>query len=258
MKWKIPHNKLIAFGSDGASVMSGSDKGVKGRLLELNPHLIHIHCMAHRLALSTSRAADMKNYQEWLTSVFYYFKASPTREEELHEVQTVLDLPVLKCKEIHVHAIRWLSCYEAVSSVFRCLDALISYFHKREASKDPKAKGLLKKMATTSFIYITYLLMDVLPIVSRLCLALQKENLDVAVAKVREQPFDFDGKRLERLFCFKIFIFCVFRIKSFIFYIGQIKLFIFIFEVFSSLDWSKSEGKNIFFFIFEIKFYIFN
>jgi len=136
--------------------MSGSDKGVKGRLLELNPHLIHIHCMAHRLTLSTSQVADgvpaMKNYQEWLTSVFYYFKASPTREEELHEVQTVLDLPVLKCKEIHVHAIRWLSCYEAVSSVFRCLDALISYFHKLEASKDPKAKGLLKKMATTTLL----------------------------------------------------------------------------------------------------------
>ncbi|XP_052085604.1 zinc finger protein 862-like [Mytilus californianus] len=186
-KHKITNDKLIGFGSDGATVMSGSDKGVKGRLMELNPHMVHIHCMAHRLALCTSQAAEgvplMKHYQEWLTSVFYYFKASPTREGELHEVQSVLNLPILKCKEIH--AVRWLSCFEAVQAVYRSLDALISYFHKRQASKDPKAKGLLKKMATTSFIYITYMLMDVLPIVSKLCLTLQKQDLDVAVAKVR-------------------------------------------------------------------------
>ncbi|XP_071138553.1 zinc finger protein 862-like [Mytilus edulis] len=183
-KHNITNDKLIGFGSDGATVMSGSDKGVKGRLMELNPHMIHIHCMAHRLDFCTSQAAEggqlMKHYQEWLTSVFYYFKASPTREGELHEVQSVLNLPILKCKEIH--AVRWLSCFEAVQAVYRSLDALISYFHKK--AKDPKAKGLLKKMATTSFIYITYMLMDVLPIVSKLCLTLQKQDLDVAVAKV--------------------------------------------------------------------------
>ncbi|XP_071147183.1 zinc finger protein 862-like [Mytilus edulis] len=185
-KHNITNDKLIGFGSDGATVMSGSDKGVKGWLMELNPHMIHIHCMAHRLALCTSQAAEgvqlMKHYQKWWTSVFYYFKAFPTREGELHEVQSVLNLPILKCKEIH--AVRWLSCFEAVQAVYRSLDALISYFHKRQASKDPKANGLLKKMATTSFIYITYMLMDVLPIVSKLCLTLQKKDLDVAVAKL--------------------------------------------------------------------------
>ena len=109
-------------------------------------------------------------------------KASATREHELHKVQEVLNHPVLKYKEIH--AVRWLSCYEAVEAVYRTLDPLISYFHQRKASKDPKAKGLLKAMASTQFIYITYLLMDVLPIVCRLCLQLQAENLDVAKAKV--------------------------------------------------------------------------
>lgn len=112
-KHNITNDKLIGFGSDGATVMSGSDKGVKGRLMELNPHMIHIHCMAHRLALCTSQAAEgvqlMKHYQEGLTSVFYYFKASPTREGELHEVQSVLNLPILKCKEIH--AVRLIHIY---------------------------------------------------------------------------------------------------------------------------------------------------
>ena len=185
-KRKIPPTKMIGFGSDGANVMSGEGKGVHGRLKEQNAHMVHIHCMAHRLALCTSQAANdiprLKKYQEWLTSLFYYMKASATREHELHKVQEVLNHPVLKYKEIH--AVRWLSCYEAVEAVYRTLDPLISYFHQRKASKDPKAKGLLKAMASTQFIYITYLLMDVLPIVSRLCLQLQAENLDVAKAKV--------------------------------------------------------------------------
>lgn len=148
--------------------------------------MVHIHCMAHRLALYTSQAANdiphLKKHQEWLTSLFYYMKASATREKELHKVQEVLNHHVLKYKEIH--AITWLSCYEAVEAVYSTLDLLISYFHQRKASKDPKAKVLLKAMAPTQFIYITYLLMDVLPIVSCLCLQLQAENLHVAKAKV--------------------------------------------------------------------------
>lgn len=49
---------MIGFGSDGANVMSGEGKGVHGRLKEQNAHMVHIHCMAHRLALCTSQAAN--------------------------------------------------------------------------------------------------------------------------------------------------------------------------------------------------------
>ena len=79
--------------------MSREGKGVHGRLKEQNAHMVHIHCMAHRLTLCTSQAANdiprLKKYQEWLTSLFYYMKASATREHELHKVQEVLNHPVL-------------------------------------------------------------------------------------------------------------------------------------------------------------------
>ena len=55
--------------------------------------------------------------------------------------------------------------------------------HNREAQKDPKAQGLLKQLATTGFD-TTHMMMDVLPIVSKLCLVFQKEDLDVTMAKV--------------------------------------------------------------------------
>lgn len=185
-KRSIPFRKITGFGSDGASVMTGLDKGVRGRLKELNPHMMHVHCMAHRLALCTSQAANgipaLKKYQEWMTSLFYYFKHSPTKEQQLHKVQNLLDHPVLKYKEIH--AVRWLSFYEALETVYRTIDPLMSYMTSRNASKDPKAKGLLKKMATNEFIFVTYLMMDVMAMVSKLCLVFQKEDLDVVSAKV--------------------------------------------------------------------------
>lgn len=80
-----------------------------------------------------------------------------------------------------------MSFFEALQAVYRTIDPLISYFHNRIAAKDPKAKGLLKYMASRSFLFITFLMMDVIPIISRLCLVFQKEDLDVAKAKVHRK-----------------------------------------------------------------------
>jgi hypothetical protein len=77
-----------------------------------------------------------------------------------------------------------MSFYEALEAVYRTLDPLLTYFHSRERQKDPKAKSLLKSIATTQFIYITHMMMDIIPIVSKLCLTFQSEELDVAKAKV--------------------------------------------------------------------------
>lgn len=178
--------KVTGFGSDGAAVMTGMNKGVQGRLKAQHPHIVQVHCMAHILALCTLQAARdiaaLKKYQEWLTTLFYYLKASASREQELHKIQEIMEHPMLKYKE--VHAVRWLSFYEALEAVFRTIDPLITYLHNRKAANDSKAKGILKQMATTEFIYITYVLMDVIPIVMRLCLVFQKKDLDVAQAKI--------------------------------------------------------------------------
>ena len=182
----LPYHKVIGLGTDGASVMTGQGKGVFGRMKEVNPHIVNIHCMAHRLALCTSQAANtipmLKKYQEWLTQLFYYFKHSALREKQLHKIQEILDHPTLKYREIH--AVRWLSFFEALQAVYRTIDPLLTYLHGRDRSKDARAKGILKYMATRQFLFITYLMMDIIPIVSKLSLTLQSDSLDVAKAKV--------------------------------------------------------------------------
>ncbi len=57
---QIPLSKVMAFGSDGASIMTGMDRGVAGRFRKSNPHMVNIHCMAHRLAFCTSQAASLR------------------------------------------------------------------------------------------------------------------------------------------------------------------------------------------------------
>lgn len=141
----VPAMKIMGFGSDGASVMTGRDKGTTGMLLRHNPHLINVHCMAHRLALCTSQAADavpgMKIYHETVTSLYYYFKLAPARVARFSEIQQVLEGQELKVRE--VHGVRWLSFFEALEVVFRYLDSLLTYFQEND---DPKAVGLRKKV----------------------------------------------------------------------------------------------------------------
>ena len=85
----------------------------------------------------------------------------------LRDVQILLDIPQVKVRE--VIDVRWLAIRNAVNSIYNMLDSLITYF-VQEADKNPKAAGLLKKIPQADFIAVTNLMMDVLPIVSKLCM----------------------------------------------------------------------------------------
>lgn len=80
--------------------------------------------------------------------------------QTLENIQKILELPILKVKE--VHQVRWLSFFEALSSVQRTLPALISYFQGIDKRKDPKGEGMARKICTYKFVYLTHLMLDVL------------------------------------------------------------------------------------------------
>ena len=71
--------------------------------------------------------------------------------------------------------------YKSVETVYRCLDALIRMF---STDKEPKAKVYAKKIGHSDFISTTYMLMDILPVLTELCLVFQKTELDVSVVEV--------------------------------------------------------------------------
>ena len=51
LKWDELLQKVVLLGSDGASVMTGVQKGIAALLKEWNTCIVSIHCFGHRLKL---------------------------------------------------------------------------------------------------------------------------------------------------------------------------------------------------------------
>ena len=76
--------KLVAFVSDGASVMTGHIGGVAALLRkEFTPTMINVHCICHRLALAFGDTGDdfkfVQNVEENLLLLWAFFKNSSKR-----------------------------------------------------------------------------------------------------------------------------------------------------------------------------------
>lgn len=54
-------DKLIELATDGASVMVGRKNGLGAKLKDVNPRLISVHCVCHKLALACTDAKDDGN-----------------------------------------------------------------------------------------------------------------------------------------------------------------------------------------------------
>ena len=180
----ISVSNLISLGTDGASVMRGSKSGVVKRFQEENPFLLAEHCAPHRLALAGSQAAVsipfMAKYEDMINSLYYYFHNSPKNQNKLDAIHKVLSDTESGLKFKSVFGTRWLSFYLSVRAIAESYDVLISCLADDAQDKTcqmAKAAGLLKHFSSVEYILMTYFLYDVLGILHKTCLLLQKENL---------------------------------------------------------------------------------
>ena len=96
------------------------------RLKAVNPHMVHVHCVAHREELAAADACQTIAYlmdvlQPTLGGgVFKFFDNSPKRESSLHQIQALLEIKETKLNEPKF--VKWLSQDDAV----RCDDAIRS------------------------------------------------------------------------------------------------------------------------------------
>ena len=182
-KLDISINRVMGFGSDGASVMVGRRAGVATRLKERNPQMVAIHCVAHRLALAVAQAGDgvpyIKKFKILLHNLFSFYDNSPVRTAGLRAIQEILDNPSLKLKQAKDH--QWLSHENACQSLRRTLPSVFTSL-QREASErgEPMADGLYRQMANYNCMATLFLLCDVLPYVCFLSRLFQKESIDLA------------------------------------------------------------------------------
>ena len=81
--WSEFKNKLVALGSDGASVMLGKNNGVIALLQAIQPSMIAVHCSGHRLELAfkdtVKKMANADKIITLLTGLFYMYRSTLNR-----------------------------------------------------------------------------------------------------------------------------------------------------------------------------------
>ncbi|KAK6175160.1 hypothetical protein SNE40_013682 [Patella caerulea] len=171
---------MCGIATDGAAVMVGSRSGLTTRFKELVPGLPSTHCIAHRLALCSSGAADaipyLIKYQELVNCIYKYFSNSPKNLCSLEKIQAILASvnadSGTRLKQIS--NTRWLSFEGSVTALLRNYSSLITVLLE---DNSPKTVGLLKSITCFKFLYITHFLSDVLPILCRLSKCYQRSDI---------------------------------------------------------------------------------
>lgn len=181
--------KCGSFVSDGASVMTGARGGVATRLKELNPQLISLHCLCHKLALActdtSSQIEYIRNVELWLRQLWKLFDNSPKRTAMYLKVQINLKSLVLsdKSKKVVTKKIkkacqtRWLSFDAATSAIYEDFNAILQTLRQLKET-DAVASGLLSKIDSSKFIGTIYILKEILPVLSNLSKNFQRGQVN--------------------------------------------------------------------------------
>ena len=146
-----------------------------------SPFLVSIHWMAHRLALCTSQAANdipyLAKFKEILTALYRHFYQSALQSQSLAEFQKIFEHPELKLKE--VFDIRLFSFYGTLETLYHTWQSLVAYMESRPNSDD-RACAFNKSLKEFNFVATLCMMADVIPILTFMSLALQKEHVELA------------------------------------------------------------------------------
>ena len=182
---KIPLQRVIGLGTDGATNMTGRKSGLVARLNERNLYLTGHHCSSHRLNLASSQAAEKVPYLKMksiLMQLFKLYSDSCVRQAGLTEIQKILDDPQLGLK--NAVDTRWLSQYAAVSTIRRIMPSLITSLEREGSERgDATAAGLATFVKAFHLQAAIHLLPVVLLVLTYLSKVLQGKKLDFSTVQ---------------------------------------------------------------------------
>jgi hypothetical protein len=175
-------SRLVGFASDGASVMTGKSNGVAVQLAkQLNPHLISVHCSAHRTELVCKDSTDDNNtvqtYLGLLKKMFAFYNKSSLRAGNLSCHQESLGLA--QHKLIQPAATRWLSLYDSSVRLKEQHQAVVASLISQK-SVDKDAALYLGQITCIDFLVLMHFMGAILSPVKLLCLKAQQINLNIS------------------------------------------------------------------------------
>jgi hypothetical protein len=197
---EISSQKIIHFGSDGASNMTGYKSGVAARLKKINPFMSSNHCISHRLHLAGKDASNevlyFEKYEETLKNLYAFFSRSHKRQNLLKMMQDINDEPLLQI--LNLCDTRWLSFSNSVSNLYRIMNSVLAALDEDAKGGDRQAR-LLYDQLDQDFILATMYFADLTSILKKLINIFQldflsfsqfKKNLDNAI---KELKYEFIG-----------------------------------------------------------------
>jgi hypothetical protein len=176
----VDAEKMVVLATDGASVMTGADSGVTTRLKKLkNPHMISMHCVAHKLALVANAAMDsspeLTAFETDISTICSFFSKSTKRQSGLKACFEACDNEVCY-KMTHPSGTRWLSRAIALKAIFHNHANLIKYL-KTTHPNEEGADYILQKLSSFSFLMQLTAMTDILGSLNLVSMAFQSDSL---------------------------------------------------------------------------------
>ncbi|KAH9795781.1 TTF-type domain-containing protein [Citrus sinensis] len=155
-------------GCDGASNMRGEWKGLQALILKDCPYAYYIHCLAHRLQLAlvavSHEVVHVHHFFTKLTSIANIVGASCKRHDELKRAQAADIQYMISIDELE--NTRWSSHFRSVSNLIKMFSATY-------------ADAAYEVMTTFEFVFILYVMKEIMAITDILCQALQSKSQDI-------------------------------------------------------------------------------
>lgn len=163
---------IIGQSYDGASVMSGTHRGLQAIIKEAHPHAIYIHCLAHKLNLvvvdSCANVSLAKTFFNGIEALYIHF-SQPGHHASLKKLQDTLGINTSR-EMGSLSTTRWSCRFENCKAVLTNYEAIKSALEKEITENRDKhsveALGLLKTMTKPEFVVSLHTFHTVLAIVN--------------------------------------------------------------------------------------------
>lgn len=179
--------KLIALGTDGASVNLGAKGGIVALFQKDTPHLVGIHCVAHKLELGILDACKgigrVGKFQDSMKGILKFYSNSSKRVREIDEIATVLEEASEKFGKWN--AVRWIaSKHRTMKAIKKNWKATVAHLEHIGSSSSKEeaalAKGHLKNIKSVDFVYFLSMMQDFYSVVAKISCAFQSDLLTLS------------------------------------------------------------------------------
>ncbi|XP_042433023.1 zinc finger MYM-type protein 1-like [Zingiber officinale] len=200
-QYNLLTKNLRGQGYDGASNMRGEWNGLQALFLKDSPHAYYIHCFAHRLQLAlvavSKEVHDVWRFFSTLTLAINFVGSSAKHQFQLKSIRKAKINDLIKlgeidtgtgsnqdCSLVRAGATRWSSHFSSVRrfiSLFGSVSTLLQDLVDKGPNSNIRgeAKGLYLDIKSFDFVFVLFLMHEVLGISDKLCQTLQKNDIDI-------------------------------------------------------------------------------